>query len=312
MTGETNEGYERRVTLSDPHDTAAPDCGSRSAEIDRPRAKSLIVTVYGDAILPHGGSCWLGELIELVRPLGLNERVTRTAVFRLVQDGILESERHGRRSRYTLTRVGRRQFDSAQAKIYASEAPFRDGRWTLILLPDGVSASERDALARDLGWEGYARLGPNLLGAARGDAIAPAKAVLSEHDLADACTIFSASTETDSALGGLAALAWPLDEIAADYNLFLDRFEDRGPPPRTDEDAFVRRVLLIHGYRRALLRDPALPDALLPPDWPGYRARNLARTLYRALLSASERHLTQVLGAESKPGDLAARFPETT
>ena len=31
----------------------------------RPRAKSLIVTAYGDAIGPHGGTVWLGNLIAL-------------------------------------------------------------------------------------------------------------------------------------------------------------------------------------------------------------------------------------------------------
>jgi hypothetical protein len=27
-----------------------------------PRAKSMVVTVFGDAILPHGGSVWVGSL----------------------------------------------------------------------------------------------------------------------------------------------------------------------------------------------------------------------------------------------------------
>ena len=43
--------------------------------------------------------------------------------------------------------------------------------------------------------------------------------------------------------------------------------------------------------RRLLLRDPALPDVLLPSNWPGHKARQLCRELYRRLLTASERHL---------------------
>src|SRR3546814_6876732 len=53
-------------------------------ERDPPRAKSLCVTLLGDAIGPHGGSIWLSDLIELVTPLGINERLLRTSVFRLV------------------------------------------------------------------------------------------------------------------------------------------------------------------------------------------------------------------------------------
>lgn len=36
-----------------------------------------------------------------------------------------------------------------------------------------------------------------------------------------------------------------------------------------DADAFTARILLIHHYRRVVLRDPLLPSALLPADWPG-------------------------------------------
>ena len=40
-----------------------------------------------------------------------------------------------------------------------------------------------------------------------------------------------------------------------------------------------------------LLRDPELPDVLLPSDWPGQKARLLCKELYRRLLAPSERHL---------------------
>src|SRR4029453_14301246 len=52
-----------------------------------PRAKSLVVTVWGDAIAPHGGAVWLSGLIKLLAPLGLNERLVRTSVYRLAQEG---------------------------------------------------------------------------------------------------------------------------------------------------------------------------------------------------------------------------------
>jgi DNA-binding transcriptional regulator PaaX len=55
------------------------------------RANSLIITVYGDMIAPHGGSVWLGSFINLVKPLGINDRLVRTSVFRLSKDGWLES-----------------------------------------------------------------------------------------------------------------------------------------------------------------------------------------------------------------------------
>ena len=49
-------------------------------ETDPPRSKSLVMTIFGDAIAPHGGRLWLGSLIELVAPLGVTDRLVRTSV----------------------------------------------------------------------------------------------------------------------------------------------------------------------------------------------------------------------------------------
>ena len=59
-------------------------------------ASSLIVTVYGDAIEPHGGAVWLGSLIQLLEPIGINERLIRTSIFRLTKEGWLTAEKVGR------------------------------------------------------------------------------------------------------------------------------------------------------------------------------------------------------------------------
>jgi phenylacetic acid degradation operon negative regulatory protein len=51
--------------------------------------------------------------------------------------------------------------------------------------------------------------------------------------------------------------------------------------------AFIVRTLLIHEYRRVLLRDAQLPPALLPLDWPGVAAYALCRDFYRLTTSRS-------------------------
>ena len=90
--------------------------------------------------------------------------------------------------------------------------------------------------------------------------------------------------------------SWPLDRTADAYLKFMKAFE----PLRTwlarsarlsELEAFTARILLIHQYRRVVLRDPLLPLALLPDDWPGSAARALCGEIYRAVLPASERWL---------------------
>jgi phenylacetic acid degradation operon negative regulatory protein len=116
----------------------------------------------------------------------------------------------------------------------------------------------------------------------------------------------------------LVSRAWDLAHTADAYQRFRHAFA----PLRqalaegaalSDLDALVARTLLIHQYRRVVLRDPLLPAALLAPDWPGAEARRLAADIYRALLPGSERwldaHGQNEAGALPPPGiDLAGRF----
>jgi hypothetical protein len=83
-----------------------------------------------------------------------------------------------------------------------------------------------------------------------------------------------------------------------------------------DADAFTARILLIHHYRRVVLRDPLLPAPLLPRDWPGRAARQLCGEIYRGLLPASEQwldaHASNETGPLPKPDRaLARRFDGT-
>src|SRR3982074_1142462 len=85
------------------------------------------------------------------------------------------------------------------------------------------------------------------------------------------------SAEDDSG-GRLLSESWPLDRTADAYQKFMKPFEPlRGWIGRrerlSDLDAFTARILLIHYYRRVVLRDPLLPTALLPAAWAGRAAR---------------------------------------
>ena len=83
------------------------------------RAKSLIVTVLGDVIDAHGGGLWLGNLIELAAPFGINERLVRTSVLRLSREDWLSARQIGRRSYYELTEAGRQRIRDSGRRIYA-------------------------------------------------------------------------------------------------------------------------------------------------------------------------------------------------
>src|SRR5882757_3726773 len=105
------------------------------------RTGSIVITVFGDAIVPRGGSVWLGTLLEFFKTLDIDSGVVRTAMSRLAADGWLERNKVGRNSFYRLNEKGRQTFDTATKHIYDSPSPFWTGRFELLLIGN---AEDRD------------------------------------------------------------------------------------------------------------------------------------------------------------------------
>lgn len=297
------------------------DIVARLLEQLKPKAKSLIITVYGDAVMHHGGVAWLGSIIKLVEPLGLNERVVRTSVFRLASEGWLTAEQVGRRSYYRLTEIGRHRVDAAHGRIYFHTAPPWDHRWTIVITDPGeMSAEHREGLREDLRWQGFGQLTGDIMLHPGPDEAALRQALLdasvSEHTL-----VMRATAESWVAPGALREVinrSWSMERLATDYTAFLDAFRPvwqilRAVDELQPQTCFVVRMLLMHGYRRVLLRDPKLPDELLEADWPGTSARLLCRNLYRLVQASAEQYLMTKLetadgGAPEAHPSYYARF----
>src|SRR5438552_5155961 len=82
------------------------------------RTGSIAITLFGDAIVPRGGSVWLGTLLEFFQTLQIDSGVVRTAMSRLAADGWLERDKIGRNSFYRLAQKGRLTFDAAVTHVY--------------------------------------------------------------------------------------------------------------------------------------------------------------------------------------------------
>jgi phenylacetic acid degradation operon negative regulatory protein len=280
------------------------------------KARSLIVTVWGDAIAPHGGGVWLSGLIQLLAPFGINERLTRTSVYRLAREGWLAARQDGRRSFYRLTPEGSRRFEHAYRRIYAPPADSWDGGWEVVVVPPkAIARLARHDLRKELGWEGFGALGPWLFVRPSGSSGSAAlidtlRALCAERQI----TVLAARDVAGAQpLGVFASECWNLESVAAEYRRFLARF---GRVIRTfDDDArhhpqqcFVVRTLLIHEFRRVSLHDPRLPAALLPADWPGPAAYLLCRNFYRRTHRCAEQHLAATLDTGRGSLPPAARY----
>lgn len=271
------------------------------------RTNSLIVTVFGDAVSQHGHIIWLGSLVKAMELLGINERLVRTSVFRLVQEGWLESERVGRRSYYRFSEYGSHEYQRASRRIYALEERPWQGRWQLVI-PLRVADENREKLRRSLYWQGFRNITAGTL--AKPGVGGPAlRETLEEFGLADQVLVMEANTSEISParlVRDMVYDCWTLEEVARGYADFLKRYKPllkwlKSKAEIAPDTAFIARTLLIHDYRRLLLRDTRLPDELLPSAWPGVEARNLTGSAYNCLAHSSAAYIVKELEGEDGP-----------
>ena len=280
-----------------------------------PRAKSLVVTVWGDALAPHGGAVWLSGLIRLLAPLGLNERLVRTSVYRLARDGWLASRQAGRRSLYRLTAQGRRRFERAYRRIYAAPSETWDGHWDLIVYRSTAGGARRDKFRRELAWEGFGAVSAGVYARpARPGQTAPREIVAALDRSLDVVLLRGQeAAPTAATLESLLQQYWDLQSLDAGYRRFIGRFRRvvelfRDDPLPDPGQCFVVRTLLIHEYRRVTLHDPQLPPAMLPARWHAGAAYDLCRDFYRLTHRCAEQHLAATLETPSGPLPPAAPY----
>jgi phenylacetic acid degradation operon negative regulatory protein len=295
----------------------------------RMKAGSLIISVFGDSILPRGGKIWLGSLIKLLEPLNLSDRLIRTSIFRLVKDEWLQSQASGRRADYFLTGSGLRRFEESAQQIYAAHSPAWDRRWRFVLVVGSLDNKAKEKLRRAFFWQGFGMVGADCFVHPSANLNATFDALVTDGLAQHLKNLMpSLATNIGSDLSAddvdLVKSAWNLQLLGAGYSEFLNTYQPvleqlRQQPldHLSDKNAFLIRTLLIHDYRRLLLRDPELPEVLLPVPWPGEIARKLCKNIYRHLVAQSERHIDlhfQLADGSSPSFDttLSARFMDNT
>ena len=275
---------------------------------------ALVFTLFCDVVTQHGGEIWLGSVLHALTPLGISERLTRTAVFRLVKDGLLKSRKQGRRSHYRLTKTGEHYYHRAARRIYASGQPAWDGVWTL-LFASLVPKEKRDALRKGLLWQGYGTLAAGVFALPYSDRQALTE-LLKDLGLEGSVVQMQASADQDNhpqSMQRLVMARWDLEDLRQRFAGFTKLYSRvlkdlQAENQVSGHNLFLLRVMLIHEYRRILLHDPALPATMMPSDWEGIAAQTLAGDIYRLVAAPSvswvNRELANANGALKGGTDL--------
>ena len=271
---------------------------TRRQELGAASARSLLLTVLGEFVLPAGRPVWTATLIDLLADLGVAEKAARQAIMRTADSGWIEASRVGRETRWSLTAAGTRLLREGTERIYgfaADDQPW-DRRWLVMVI--GVPENNRtmrQRLRTRLGWTGLGSVNATTWVTPRVDREPEACQVLEDLGLVTGSWSFVAKAGRLGDERSLARTAWDLDAIERRYEEFLDLVGR--PRPRTDRQALVAQVRLVQEWRRFPLLDPALPRELLPPRWSGNRAAEVFR----------ERHAAWAPRASAAWGELSDR-----
>jgi len=264
--------------------------------------RTLIVTIFGDVVSQHGNWIWLGSLIDSLNSLGYSERLVRTSVYRLVKEDWLQVKKIGRKSYYRFTKSANNHYIKAARRIYASNTKSSNNRW-LIVLPSFVNEQKIMTLKRQLKWLGFSSLHSGVFAHPCFDQ-GSLEETLNELDLTDSVIIFSAETIDKNSAQVLKKLVyekWELEKLLEQYDGFLKTyqpiFDGLTLTILANKQSFLLRVLLIHEYRRILLKDHELSCGMLPKNWSGYKVNEVVKEIYSLLARNSCKYISNKLEA---------------
>lgn len=220
----------------------------------RLRVWSLVITVFGDLVQHRGGRISTARLGRILQRVGVEKGAMRTALSRLGRDGWVHSERAGKTSIYRLSAAGIASFETATAQIYAPVRTGDVGVWTLSLRLDAGNGDTVTLRPTD-----------QMSGAA--DCVITGK-------LQSVSDRYKTGLLAPSHRCALEALARDIDTLRT--------------PPADPLDAAAARMLLIHRWRRIVLRFEEIPEQLMPRESPLANPRARVAGVYSRLIPAAE------------------------
>lgn len=227
----------------------------------RLRVWSLVITVFGDSVQHRGGEINTTRLAKLFGRVGIEAGALRTALSRLRGDGWVDSRKNGRTSTYFLTKRGIDRFGPATDLIYRAPRQGPVENWVFKEFADAPAISiaggfvypaQDDTTIKGDGFQITGRVSETSR-----DLIA--KAVTPAHEKA------LRVLQTDLATLGTLHLS------------------DHDPIT-----AAAARTLLVHRWRRVVLKFPELPPDCLPQKLDQTDMRGAVATAYARLSDAAE------------------------
>jgi phenylacetic acid degradation operon negative regulatory protein len=270
---------------------------SRRRELGATSARSLLLTVLGEFVLPRGEPVWTQVLIDVLGLLDVEHKSARQALARTAAEGLLVSDRSGRRVRWSLTDQGVRLLSDGAARIYGFGAASRpwDGRWLVLLVSVPEARRQlRHRLRTRLAWAGLGSPAPGVWVTPDPGKQDEAAGVVADLELTEVTSSFVGPFGDIGRQHAVVEQAWDLADVEEAYEEFLVSFADAAPA--TPAEVLAHQIHLVHAWRRFPFLDPKLPAELLPERWAGTRAAELFDTLHSRWEKQARQHWQHLVG----------------
>ena len=222
------------------------------------RVWSVIISLFGDMAQRPDDQISGAALTRIITPMGIKPEAIRVALHRLRKDGWLESARTGRASTHYLTQYGRDQCASVTSRIYARD-PVLPQELHVLIASGGFG---QEALDEALMLPGYISVN-------RTTALGYGPKPETTHDL------LALEADSYSLPDWLKAQLFPAELSQSCAALFKVVNSIANPPPGLSSAQVASlRTLVVHRWRRIVLRHPDLPIDFHPASWPGVACRD--------------------------------------
>jgi len=234
-----------------------------SALADRETIKvwSVIVTIFGDLAQNSGDEISGLYLSAITERIGIKPEAMRVAIHRLRKDNWIESRKIGRVSQYRLSAFGYKESKVASPRIYGSpkiDPSVQRTNWHLVLLEPGTT---------------HQIISPNQIEISQGIILvhgpvnnAPAEALSVRFD-----TTAAPNWVCEAILPEALCLAYEaFFEVLSQIGSMLNNQQQL-----SETDVLVLRVLIVHTWRRLLLRHSETVDIFFTEGWIGSKCRAL-------------------------------------
>ncbi len=214
----------------------------------------------------------------------------------------MQVKKIGRKSFYSFTESAHNHYIKAARRIYATSTQY-DNKW-LLVIPSFVEENKLVSFKRQLKWLGFSSLTSGVY-AHPSIEQSSLEETIKELEITDSVVIFSGQTIDDKSTMALKKLVfekWDLKDLQQQYRDFIITYEPilmslENGAKWSSQQYFLLRILLVHEYRRILLKDHELSCNMLPSQWHGYKANQLIRTLYSKLSRQSCNYIVASLEA---------------